>query len=381
MSYAKKSTSPPPLFSSSTLFQSHIRLKFWLRISYYVCEKSDGIRYLLYLTAEPIGPDGELVESPFLIDRKNNFWYIDTKELHFPLRDRPVNEYHIETLIDAELVMEEFPEGKEPRLLVFDCLVLDGQSLMQRTLDKRLAYFKERVLQPQRELLDKYPDEKRFQPFTVHMKSMQFAYGIEMMFSQVLPSLHHGNDGLIFTCTGSPYQFGTDQHILKWKPADENTLDFRWQMEYKKYYPNGDEGSGDWYYDYDGKPVAKLYVLGGSGHGGVNPFTHRATRGKWYQYFDNMYLEDELWEQLKALGDPLDDRIIEGYRDEEGRWRFTRFRDDKNEANHISTVENVLASIKDAVSKQELLEAAPNIKERWKARAEVRKQQAQQAKR
>ena len=42
---------------------------------------------------------------------------------------------------------------------------------------------------------------------------MQFSYGIEMMFKQVIPNLKHGNDGLIFTARNSQYKFGTDEKM------------------------------------------------------------------------------------------------------------------------------------------------------------------------
>jgi mRNA guanylyltransferase len=44
-------------------------------------------------------------------------------------------------------------------------------------------------------------------------KSMQVAYGIEMMFQEVLPRLAHGNDGLIFTSLEAEYICGTDPHM------------------------------------------------------------------------------------------------------------------------------------------------------------------------
>jgi mRNA guanylyltransferase len=48
---------------------------------------------------------------------------------------------------------------------------------------------------------------------SIDSKSMQFAYGIDMMFREILPRLAHGNDGLIFTSLGAEYICGTDPHM------------------------------------------------------------------------------------------------------------------------------------------------------------------------
>jgi mRNA guanylyltransferase len=87
-----------------------------------------------------------------------------------------------------------------------------------------------------------------------------------------------------------------------------------------------------------------------------------------YRPFGTMYVDDAEWENLKALNKPLDDTIVECYRDEQERWRFLRFRDDKVDANHISTVDSVLESIEDRVSEEDLIRAAPAIKTAWKRR-------------
>ncbi|OAA43097.1 mRNA capping enzyme, alpha subunit [Metarhizium rileyi] len=320
---------------------------------YYVCEKSDGIRYLLYSTS-----DEEACEAHYLIDRKNDYWFITNRNLHFPLENN-TQAFHRDTLVDGELVWDSLPNGKkEPRFLVFDCLVMDGNKLMDRTLDKRLAYFKERLYVPYKKLFKEYPDELRFQPFFVEMKPFQLGYGIEMMFKQVLPSLKHGNDGLIFTCRNTAYKHGTDPHILKWKPPEENTIDFRLKLTFPLVEPDEGErkeGITEPFIDYDSVPKSELMIYLGDS-------------GEKYEFFDDLFLTEDEWEILKSLGDPLDDRIIECNQDDQGRWRLLRFRDDKHEANHRSTVISVLESIKDRVSEKDLYKSAGPIRDSWKAR-------------
>ncbi|KAK3692721.1 mRNA capping enzyme alpha subunit-like protein [Podospora appendiculata] len=331
---------------------------------YYVCEKSDGIRYLLYLTVDENGE-----ETQYLIDRKNDFWWIHQRNLHFPLQNDTAG-FHRGTLIDGELVMDSIPGGgKEPKFLVFDLLALDGKAdLRFKPLDKRLGYFREHVMKPYKKLFQDFPDEAKYQAFKVEMKEMQVSYGIEMMFREVLPSLKHQNDGLIFTCRTSPYQFGTDNHILKWKAPHDNTIDFRLRLHFPEVEPTDAEraeGITEPFIDYDSVPEARLIVFHGSDRG----------EPAYQQFNEPLYLADDEWDALKAMGDPLQDRVVECCLDDEGRWRLYRFRDDKNEANHISTVASVLGSIKDGITETDLLNSAKGIKDSWKLRQQQQQQQ------
>ncbi|KAI4246015.1 MAG: hypothetical protein L6R40_002231 [Gallowayella cf. fulva] len=327
------------------------RHKFELqKQDYYVCEKSDGIRCLMYHTR-----DEHYQEAVYLIDRKNDYYRVP--DLHFPLPGKDESLHHVNTLVDGELVNDTLP-NKTVQLtyLVFDCLCLDGNRLMHRTLDKRLAYFRENVLVPYQALYKKYPDEIQYLPFIVDIKQMELGYGIEKMFRNILPRLRHGNDGLIFTCRNTPYQFGTDPHILKWKPPEENSIDFLLQLEFPTIEPDAEDLSDGYtspFPDYSAKPQFKLMVFQGDGE---------------YLQWGTMFVEDTEWEDLKSLEEPLNDRITECFLDNLGRWRYLRFRDDKTEANHISTVQSVMESIQDRVTQEDLLGAAKRIRDEWKKR-------------
>ncbi|PKY02947.1 mRNA capping enzyme alpha subunit [Aspergillus campestris IBT 28561] len=338
----------PVSFSSKHLMELQ-------REDYYVCEKTDGIRCLMYFAR---GESPEAPEIHYLIDRKNDYRYVPG--LHFPLpNDDTFQSFHVDTLVDGELVNDTYEDGTQQlKFLVFDCLVLDGQSLMHRTLDKRLAYFKEKVLKPYNALYERFPEEKAHRAFTVEDKSTQFSYGIEMMFREIIPKVKkiHGNDGLIFTCRSTPYRIGTDEHILKWKPPSENTIDFRLRLEFPLLEPDSDDeadGVSAPYPDYDAIPIFHLFVM---------------LNGNEYRHWAEMYVTPAEWEEIKALGQPLDDSIVECSKDSQGRWRFHRIRDDKADANHISTVEKVLESIEDRVTEDDLIRLAPTIKNAWKKR-------------
>ena len=74
---------------------------------------------------------------------------------------------------------------------------------------------------------------------------------------------------------------------------------------------------------------------------------------------------------MKALETPLEDKIVECAMDEEKRWRFLRFREDKKDGNYMSVVNSVLESIRDGVGEKDLLGEAMEVRAAWKRRQGV----------
>lgn len=373
--------------------------------SYFLCEKSDGIRCLLYFAKGEVDPrTGVAVEAHWLIDRKNNYYYVPG--LHFPYPGATPDEepiwasFHIDTLLDGELLWDIYdvdaigPDGRplldatgKPtkakhrslKFLVFDCLVLDGANLCPKLLDKRLAHFYEGVLKPYKALCKKFPDDTREFPFIMEQKSTQRSYGIEMMFREVIPNLKHTTDGLIFTCKETPYQSGTDENIVKWKPAHENSVDFKLDLEFPPlpaeqhaHQGQGQSTNGDTQtpeLDYDAIPTARLHIYGGETQPDIP--------------YSTLSLPSADWELMKKWSvdnnSGLDGQIIECHKDKEGHWRYMKFRTDKAEANHISTADKVMQSIDDAVTEQDLYAAAQSIRTGWKEREAVAIARAREA--
>jgi mRNA guanylyltransferase len=205
-------------------------------------------------------------------------------------------------------------------------------------------------------MLKKIPNIKPddLKPFALKEKKTYPAYSLQDMFNNVLPTLKHGNDGLIFTCKATRYEFGTDRHILKWKPPHENTIDFKLRLgDFPLLDPqDGEEGLIP---DYDAIP---------------SPLTLQVMHSKDnYQPFATLSLTPAEWAILKGLNQRLDGRIIECYRNANGQWKFKaeadgtpRWRDDKTDANHVSTVNSVLSSIENPVTELDLLANQENIK-------------------
>lgn len=93
------------------------------------------------------------------------------------------------------------------------------------------------------------------------------------------------------------------------------------------------------YTDYDSLPYFSLWVWMG--------------RQK-NEYLGELHVNETQWHWFKSLNEPLDNRVVECVLDDYKRWTFLRFRDDKENANHVNTYEKVKDSILDAITADEL---------------------------
>ena len=61
----------------------------------------------------------------------------------------------------------------------------------------------------------------------LYLKDFYEAHYAKFIFDCVIPKLQHGNDGLVFTKDNCPYYPGTCTEIKKWKPENDNSIDFK----------------------------------------------------------------------------------------------------------------------------------------------------------
>lgn len=202
-------------------------------------------------------------------------------------------------------------------------------------------------------------------------------------------NLTYVSDGLILTCCDTPYISGTDPTLLKWKPSEENTIDFKIKLEFPKYIDNDlpKHDPNREYTNYDVKPKFKLYVW----KGGDAPHQHESVElnikrngGEFKNSFQNydewneLDVSDEQWDKLKKSGESFNGRIAECRQRQNGSWEMLRFRDDKMNGNHINVVLKILKSIEDSVTKDELIELEPQVKARWEERERMKRKAQQQ---
>ncbi|KAI9500367.1 hypothetical protein BX070DRAFT_230663 [Coemansia spiralis] len=282
-------------------------LRELLEHDYYVCEKSDGIRVL----------------AAFPLPTSERF-----------------SQFHDRTLIDAELVVDTEADGSRVmKLLGFDTLMIDGFNCMSRALDKRLGYLRDHIFQPFIKMCQRLGNHNSL-PFVAEMKSFQRSYGVKLLHTEVIPKLKHKSDGYIFTSAQAPYTPGTCDKIIKWKPSNENSVDFRISLEMGR---------------------VRLLAFAGKKNGRDD-----------YTYFEDLAMREGDWEKHFANIEELNGRIIEVVWDPEyappGKWRFLRFRDDKLESNYIGVVQSIMDSISDNIELDELLAYMDQIRAMWKTR-------------
>ncbi|KAI7856683.1 mRNA capping enzyme, catalytic domain-containing protein, partial [Circinella umbellata] len=311
---------------------------------YFVCEKTDGVRYLLFFLHSSKGP------ASFLFDRNRNWYHVPN--LLFPMRGRE-KECLKDTLMDGELIMDTEPNNNDKkiwRFLIFDLMSLNGVPVTKRSFNTRLGLLQQDVIAPFKNSIRHLSDSVKSPPFSIELKKMERSYGLHLVFDQ-MTKLKHSSDGVIWTPVKHPYIPGTCDKLLKWKPPELNTVDFRISAKWSK----------------EHKPIYKLEVL---------------SHGVTYKFYDHFQPESELAAEWK--NHLPDGRIAEFRYDREcavtiveqgyapttrkGGWRFVRFRGDKDTANDENVVRKIVRSIEQGITKEELLQHMDKVRSAWKAR-------------
>ncbi|ORX66075.1 mRNA capping enzyme alpha subunit [Linderina pennispora] len=304
---------------------------------YLVCEKSDGVRVLVLMLFDKDMP------QTFFATRKNEYFYVRNVAFPAPYQKAPYEKYHHNTLIDAELVVDVEADGRRVmKLLGFDALVINGKNIMNHPLDRRLDYLNRHVIAPYQEMCRTCPAYCRGQPFMAEFKRFENSFAVQTIQREVIPKLKHESDGLVFTSRVAPYTPGTCDKIMKWKPAGENSIDFRVRVIASST---------------TSPPEIELLAW----HGGND-----------YRPFAKMAMRPEDWDRTFSRISSFSGSIVEvSYTPDycpPHVWKFMRFRNDKPHGNHISVVDKIIASINDSMELDELLAEMPRIRTEWMKR-------------
>ncbi|CAH2066083.1 unnamed protein product, partial [Iphiclides podalirius] len=289
---------------SQPVSMTHMNIVSLQRKPYRVSWKADGVRYMMLI-------DGE--DRVFMVDRDNCIFKVNgLKFLHNKTMHHLKN-----TLLDGEMVEDKEGGQVKTRYLCYDIIRFEGMNVGRESFfPVRLMCIEKEIINPRNRALAKGMIGKG--PFSVHLKEFwdikMTHYLLEEKFSKMLT---HEPDGLIFQPAKEPYVSGACKEVLKWKPSDMNSVDFRLQIV-------TETGVGILT-----KKIGLLFV----------------GREK------NSFGKIKLTKEIKHLHN----KIIE-CKYENNQWVFMRERTDKSYPNSRDTAEAVVESIFNPVTKEYLLD-------------------------
>ncbi|KAM0681252.1 Dcp1p-Dcp2p decapping enzyme complex alpha subunit [Glugoides intestinalis] len=293
-----------------------------LNEDYFVCEKSDGIRLMMFIYEGTV----------YFYDRKNRFYVTDL-----------IFKAQFQFLFDGEMYLED----KTFIFSVFDTLLFDSKPRLHAPLNKRLGYcFEfEKIVQKGFIMRKNHSELKMFHIIgKIMFKSYSF---LDIL--KGIPLLKHENDGLIFTPVNEPYLISSRSKIYKWKPAHLNTVDFLIKKTANKHIFG--------LYTAVSSDQMKLYISSSNSNVLFDYyFTEDTSEDLDGKIGEFSYKEDEETYELDDLAT------------KQGGWVLHRIREDKNSGNNIKIVLDIVNSFKQHVDDIYLIQYQEEIKTNYKKR-------------
>eukprot|EP00026_Physarum_polycephalum_P003620 Phypoly_transcript_03633.p1 GENE.Phypoly_transcript_03633~~Phypoly_transcript_03633.p1 ORF type:complete len:692 (+),score=105.06 Phypoly_transcript_03633:141-2216(+) len=298
------------------------KIKHLQKGDYWVSEKSDGLRYLLFI----------IDRGAYLIDRRMDFYQIHK----FPLLIDLFGTSGV-TLLDGEMV-RNLRTGKL-MYLIFDILAINGQTNVgMYNLSERLGIIGKKVVTVFRDAVkERGKDYFMKLQFTLSGKIFRPKHLIKELATMIKHNEKgerlfvddkrcHRNDGLIFTPSG-PYLVYSSSHLMKWKYCDRLTIDFLFKFT--------DEGH--------------VALVGEGGDVMSNWPDFDMAQSDW----------DKLTTALATTKDPSKAVIECAFNNETQKWMFLTLRPDKDRPNHIKTVKHTLFIVNENITLEELVYRVP----------------------
>ena len=374
-----------------------------------LCEKSDGVRYLLIQYKNGIC---------HLIGRNLEFFEIICSEKLPPpyARIQLYSDWSIEYLLDGELVLDDVDEenddkskfikvnGKNKKInfLIFDAVVIKGSNIGFLPFKKRLNEFSKIFMEEYdvlkyiksrgKSFLKKYNMDIQYSKFininkinkdikssiqatkttsNANNKNISLYIKDYYTFNQIqklndlIKLLPHHNDGLIINVDDYPYYSGQSCEIFKWKPLEMNTIDFEiiYNEKIKRFilYITTKEGN---------LPVELLCFGSDEEKKNFKNNYDKDNKNIGECFYDSKLINDEVainnYNLSKIKNDNNDDisdifgsfvnKVPKDKEKYKGGWRFLKFRSDKLYSNFINTYQNIKICIKEDINMKEIFE-------------------------
>ncbi|XP_035910624.1 mRNA-capping enzyme [Anopheles stephensi] len=280
-------------------------IRYLSEMPYRVSWKADGTRYMMLIQGE---------DKIYFLDRDNSIFAV--KGIRFPSFADP-NQHVTDTLVDGEMVIDEYKQQYTPRYLVYDIIYLYNREVRQQPFfPNRLKLIERELIQARTRAIQQGTLDRNSEPFGVRLKEFwDISKSQSLLGPKFKQALGHEPDGLIYQPSLDPYESGVCPRVLKWKPHHMNSIDFRLVIKEENklgMLP---------------RKVGLLYVGG----------------------MDQCYSQIKLTSELRKLNN----KIIECKFDKE--WVLMRERTDKSFPNSYETAKNVWESIRNPVTEERLL--------------------------
>ena len=268
---------------------------------YLVCEKTDGERYMMVA---------------LMFEGKKKCVFVNRS---FNMFEVPINlkkSAYDGTILDCELY--------EDTLMVYDAVWVNGESVWDLNLMKRL----DAARGVMKSIIYMKSDKFRLKCKTFH-EMRDFGKFMD----EYLPTVQQKVDGLVFTPVNEPIRLGTHETMFKWKPQEQNTVDFLMKWEPSRETPGFKPG----------RPTWRLYVQ----EKGKLFFESEIPHGR---------MEDEPWFEDGAI---VECQYITW--EEPLWWKPLKRRTDKNYPNNRRTFYRTIVNIKENIKMKEFLDCKPNF--------------------
>lgn len=127
------------------------------------------------------------------------------------------------------MVIDKVNGASIPRYLVYDIIHYEGRDIAKEFFSpNRLKMIDSHIIQPRHEAMRQGKIDKIKEPFSVRTKMFwDLTQTNALLGPKFAQTLSHDPDGLIFQPAKEPYVAGQCPEVLKWKPADQNSVDFK----------------------------------------------------------------------------------------------------------------------------------------------------------
>jgi mRNA-capping enzyme len=284
-------------------------LRYLVEKKYRVSWKADGTRYMLLIEGKD---QCYFADRDFSVFKIHNLTFFSAQNYPEHLQD---------TLLDGEMVIDDYQSQKTPRFLIYDIIVHDQtEKLGLKDFDQRLGAIEKLIIQPRNRGIQEGLIDRSKESFGVRMKGF---WDISKTKDVMRMKTGHDHDGLIFQPVPDPYTPGTCPYILKWKPSELNTIDFKCRIQKTQQPGCLPETRAMLYVNGLDSPFAAMKVV-------------KSNRDEWMKY-DGKIVECECLHL------------------ESNQWKVMRERTDKSHPNAYKTAISVIESIKDKLDEPTLL--------------------------